>query len=92
MKYIVTILSTALFCFGLFFWVYRNDVQYSFDETNKSNIQIHKTKDSLFLEIQKIPTYQNFSETNTEINNKKNRGGEITQKIETKPKQEIKNK
>ena len=48
-------------------------------------------KDSLILEIQKIPTYQTISETKTEIGKVK-KGGEIQQKIESKPEQKIKNK
>lgn len=48
-------------------------------------------KDSLILEIQKIPTYQNISETKTQIEKVK-KGGVIEQKIESKPEQKTKNK
>jgi len=91
MKYIVAILSTALFCVCLFFGIYRQSKNNTIKALQEEKIELAKMKDSLILEIQKIPTYQNFSETKTEIGTVK-KGGAIEQKIESKPKQEIKNK
>lgn len=49
-------------------------------------------KDSLILEIQKIPTYQNISDIKTEIDQKVKKGGMVEQKLDSKPEQKIKNK
>lgn len=90
-NYIITALLTALFFLGLFFFVYRESKNNIIFALQKEKIELARMKDSLFLEIQKIPTFQNFSETKTEIGKVK-KGGEIIQKIDSKPEQKIKNK
>lgn len=90
-NYIITALVTSLICLGLFFWIYRESKNNTIDKLQKEKLELAKMKDSLILEIQKIPTYQTISETKTEIGKVK-KGGEIQQKIESKPEQKIKNK
>jgi hypothetical protein len=90
-NYIITALSTSMICLGLFFWIYRESKNNTIDKLQKEKLELAKMKDSLILEIQKIPTYQTISETKTEIGKVK-KGGEIQQKIESKPEQKIKNK
>ena len=90
-NYIITALLTSLICSSIFFWIYRESKNNTIDKLQKEKIELAKMKDSLILEIQKIPTYQNISDTKTEIGKVK-KGGEIQQKIEAKPEQKIKNK
>ena len=90
-NYIITVLSTSLLCSSIFFLIYRESKNNTIDKLQKEKIELAKMKDSLILEIQKIPTYQNISDTKTEIGKVK-KGGVIEQKIESKPEQKIKNK
>ena len=91
-NYIITALSTSLLCFGLFFYIYREDGQSTIEKLQKEKLELAKMKDSLVLEIQKIPTYQNISDIKTEIDQKVKKGGMVEQKLDSKPEQKIKNK
>lgn len=91
-NYIITSLLTSLICSSIFFWIYRESTNNTIDKLQKEKLELAKMKDSLILEIQKIPTYQNISDIKTEIDQKVKKGGVIEQKIESKPEQKIKNK
>jgi hypothetical protein len=88
---LITALTTALTCLSIFFGIYRESKNSTIEKLQKEKLELAKMKDSLILEIQKIPTYQNISETKTQIEKVK-KGGVIEQKIESKPEQKIKNK
>jgi hypothetical protein len=90
-NYVITALITALICSSIFFGIYRESKNNTIEKLQNEKLYLAKMKDSLLLEIQKIPTYQNISETKTEIEKVK-KGGVIDLKIEGKPEQKIKNK
>lgn len=81
-----------MICLGLFFWIYREDFQNTIEKLQKEKLELAKMKDSLMLEIQKIPTYQTISDIKTEIDQKVKKGGIVEQKLDSKPEQKIKNK
>lgn len=91
-NYIITALSTSLICSSIFFWIYRESKNNTIEKLQKEKLELAKMKDSLILEIQKIPTYQTISDTKTEIDQKVKKGGMVEQKLDSKPEQKIKNK
>ena len=91
-NYIITALLTSLICSSIFFWIYRESKNNTIEKLQKEKLELAKMKDSLILEIQKIPTYQNISDIKTEIDQKVKKGGMVEQKLDSKPEQKIKNK
>ena len=89
---VISSLLTALICLGLSFELYRQSKNNTIDKLQKEKLELAKMKDSLILEIQKIPTYQNISDIKTEIDQKVKKGGMVEQKLDSKPEQKIKNK
>lgn len=89
---LITALTTALTCLSIFFGIYRESKNNTIEKLQKEKLELAKMKDSLILEIQKIPTYQNISDIKTEIDQKVKKGGMVEQKLDSKPEQKIKNK